>query len=122
MVERIVNFIRKRFREEGNLVTSALLLFLIGLVIQIVVIICSFSWSEEQFGLPTVSPGLFIVATVLTVCPILGFVAFFVFAGIMLSTFHGSNFLTHPWFYHLLGMAIFNVGMILLMVADSQAK
>ncbi len=82
-------------------------------------IVCSFSWSEEQFGLPTTSPGLFTLATVLSILPFIGYVAFLNFLGIFLTTFQGSNPLAHPSFYHLVGMAIFQVGMIIFMIKVS---
>jgi hypothetical protein len=99
-------------------ILAAFVCFLVGFSIQIIVIVSSFSWSQTQFGLPNTTPGLFIIATVLTLIPILGFVTFANFTLIFISTFHSSNLLSHPWFYHLIGMAIFNIGTILFMSMD----
>ena len=95
------------------LVMVSFLGFFLGLLIQIIVIVCSFSWSPEQFGLPKTHPGIFIFATVLTLIPILGYIAFVNFLLLFIFSFHSLNLLGHPWFYQLLGMLIFNIGMIL---------
>jgi len=104
--------------KEDFLIMVSFLCFFLGLLIQIIVIVCSFSWSPEQFGLPKTHPGVFIFATILTLVPILGYIAFVNFLLLFISTFPGLNLLGHPWFYHLLGMLIFDIGMILFMVMD----
>lgn len=112
--------------KEDILIMVSFLCFFLGLLIQIIVIVCSFSWSPGQFGLPKTYPGVFIFATVLTLLPILGYIAFVNFLLLFISTFPGLHLLGHPWFYHLLGMLIFNIGMILFTVmghiVNKQAK
>jgi hypothetical protein len=104
--------------KEDLCIMISFLCFFLGLLIQIIVIVRSFAWSPEQFGLPKAYPGIFIVATVLTLVPILGYIAFANFLLLFFSTFHGLHLLGHPWFYHLLGMLIFNLGMILFTVME----
>ncbi len=116
----MADFLKNRFRhKEDKAVLITLLFFLVGLVIQIIVVVCSFFWSDEQFGLPRTSSDLFIVATILNIFPFIGYIAFLNFFLIFLTTFQGSSLLAHPWFYHLLGMAMFNVGMIIFMIKAS---
>ena len=103
--------------------TISFLLIIVGLVIQIVVIVWSFFWTPEQFGLPTTTPSLYIIFTVLGLIPILGYIAFANYFLIFTSTFHGSNVFNHPNFYHLVGMAIFLIGAtILFKFLDSAGK
>jgi hypothetical protein len=104
--------------KEDLFILISFLCFFLGLLIQIIVIVRSFSWLPEQFGLPKTHPGVFIFATLLTLVPILGYIAFVNFLLLFISTFRGLHLLAHPWFYHLLGMLIFNLGMILFMVMD----
>jgi hypothetical protein len=119
-MQRLQAFIQRNNR----MMLSGCVFFLAGLLMQIVIIILSFFWSPEQFGLPKTTPDLFILATVLTVLPFIGYVAFFTFALLYINTPHQIHFflLAEPWFYHLLGMAITNIGMILLMVGGSASK
>ena len=108
--------------KEDLLIMVSFLCFFLGLLIQLIVIACSFFWSPEQFGLPKTYPQIFIFATVLTLVPILGYIALINFLLLFISTFPGSHLLGHPWFYHLLGMLIFNLGMILFTVMDRLVK
>jgi len=93
--------------------------FLLGMAIEVTVTACSFSWTPDQFGPPTTSPDLYVLATVLTIVPFLGYAVFANFALAFICTFQGSAPFLHRWFYQLVGMAIFDIGMIVFMVADA---
>jgi vacuolar-type H+-ATPase subunit I/STV1 len=108
--------------KENFLTRVSFLCFVLGLLIQIIVIIRSFSWLPEQFGLPKTYPDIFILATVLTLVPALNYFAFVYFLLLFISVFHGLDLLGHPWFYHLLGMLIFDIGMILFRKMDRIAR
>jgi hypothetical protein len=111
------NFFSFSSKEDFWIMISFLCFFL-GLVIQLIIIAFSFVWLPDQFGLPKVSASIFILATILTLVPILGYIAFVNFLLLFVFTFHGNNPFYHPWFYHLLGMAVFDIGMMLFMVMD----
>jgi hypothetical protein len=114
-MKKIFSRIGVQSKDDTLILASFVCLFL-GLIIQIIIIVGSFFWSREQFGYPNVSPLLFIFATITSSLPSLGPVAFVVFTFIIFKD--GLIPFNHPWFYQWIGMAIFNIGMLMFLNMD----
>jgi len=101
------------FKKGKRLDFLFLLCIVIGLIVQIAVIACSFSWSEGEFGLPNVAPFIYIVFTFFGLSPYGGYVILALNLLLFATTFNGPNILNHPTFYHIAGMALYHAGSIL---------
>lgn len=107
-------FPAEKDRKQSTACSIGVFCLISGLAVQIVIIICSFFWTEDQFGLPNVVPYIYIVFTLLSLAPYGNYVIFALNLLLFISIFKGPNIFLHPTFYHVVGMALYVLGNTIL--------